>query len=151
MGEVIELFNNLKSVKVDTTTISARDLLSPEYSGINKFFKDKRLWTKEQKINFIESLFFGIFEQKLFIYEDRKKERFIIDGYNRIKTIKEFLNDDFVLEGLSQFHWQYNGKVYSRLKVFMQNQVAYYPFTINKITRINSEENLKHLYINLNT
>lgn len=103
------------------------------------------------KNNFIESLFFGLFVQQLFIYEPNKQESFIIDGYNRIQTIKEFLNDEFPLEGLSKFNWQYNGKVFSRLNETLKYHLEHYPIIINKIKRKTSDDNLKALYINFNS
>ena len=151
MGKVINIEDALKQCKIEVININAKDLLLPEYQDLNKYFGDKRKWTTKQKNNFIESLFFGLFVQQLFIYEPNKQESFIIDGYNRIQTIKEFLNDEFPLEGLSKFNWQYNGKVFSRLNNSLKYHLEHYPIIINKIKRRTSDENLKTLYINFNS
>ena len=120
---------------------------------MNKYFNDRRKWTRKQKNNFIESLFFGLFVQQLFIYEPNKNEneRFVVDGHNRIQTIREFFNDEFPLEGLSEFNWQHNGKVFSRLNDTLKYKLEYYPIVINKIVRRTSDDNLKSLYINFNS
>lgn len=151
MSKVINIEDALKQCKIEVININAKDLLMPEYQKLNKYFGDKRKWTTKQKNNFIESLFFGLFVQQLFIYEPNKQESFIIDGYNRIQTIKEFLNDEFPLEGLSKFNWQYNGKVFSRLNNSLKYHLEHYPIIINKIKRRTSDENLKTLYINFNS
>lgn len=151
MGKVINIDDALKQCKIEVININAKDLLMPEYQQLNKYFGDKRKWTTKQKNNFIESLFFGVFVQQLFIYEPNKNERFIIDGYNRIQTIKEFFNDEFPLEGLSKFNWQYNGKVFSRLNDSLKYHLEHYPIIINKIARRTSDDNLKTLYINFNS
>lgn len=151
MGKVINIEDALKQCKIEVININAKDLLLPEYQQLNKYFDDTRKWTTIQKNNFIESLFFGYFVHQLFVYEPNKQERFIIDGYNRIQTIKEFFNDEFPLEGLSKFNWQYNGKVFSKMKDSLKSHFEYYPITINKIVRRTSDDNLKSLYINFNS
>ncbi len=151
MSKVINIEDALKQCKIEVININAKDLLMPEYQNLNKYFNDERKWTTKQKNNFIESLFFGLFVQQLFIYEPNKQESFIIDGYNRIQTIKEFLNDEFPLEGLSKFNWQYNGKVFSRLNETLKYHLEHYPIIINKIKRKTSDDNLKALYINFNS
>lgn len=151
MGKIINIKDALQQCKIEVININARDLLMPEYQELNKYFSDKRKWTIEQKSNFIESLFFGLFVQQLFVYEPTKQERFIIDGYNRIQTIKEFFYDEFPLEGLSKFNWQYNGKVFSKLNDSLKYHLENYPIIINKIARRTSDYNLKSLYINFNT
>ena len=151
MSKVINIEDALKQCKIEVININAKDLLMPEYQNLNKYFNDERKWTTKQKNNFIESLFFGLFVQQLFIYEPNKQESFIIDGYNRIQTIKEFLNDEFPLEGLSKFNWQYNGKVFSRLNETLKYHLEHYPIIINKIKRKTSAYNLKALYINFNS
>ena len=143
MSKVINIEDALKQCKIEVININAKDLLMPEYQNLNKYFNDERKWTTKQKNNFIESLFFGLFVQQLFIYEPNKQESFIIDGYNRIQTIKEFLNDEFPLEGLSKFNWQYNGKVFSRLNETLKYHLEHYPIIINKIKRKTSDDNLK--------
>ena len=151
MSKVINIEDALKQCKIEVININAKDLLMPEYQNLNKYFNDERKWTTKQKNNFIESLFFGLFVQQLFIYEPNKQESFIIDGYNRIQTIKEFLNDEFPLEGLSKFNWQYNGKVFSRLNETLKYHLEHYPIIINKIKRKTSDDNLKALYVNFNS
>ena len=82
----------LEECRIKVVNIWAKDLLLPEYKQLNKYFDDRRRWTRRQKNNFIESLFFGLFVQQLFIYEPNKNENecFVVDGYNRIQTIREF-------------------------------------------------------------
>lgn len=151
MSKVINIEDALKQCKIEVINITTKDLLLPEYQKLSKYFGDKRQWTTKQKNNFIESLFFGLFVQQLFIYEPNKQESFILDGYNRIQTLKEFFNDEFPLEGLSKFNWQYNGKVFSSLNESLKYHLEHYPIIINKINRKTSDDNLKSLYINFNS
>ena len=153
MGKVINMKDALEECRIKVVNIWAKDLLLPEYKQLNKYFDDRRRWTRRQKNNFIESLFFGLFVQQLFIYEPNKNENecFVVDGYNRIQTIREFFNDEFPLEGLSEFNWRHNGKVFSRLNDTLKYKLEYYPIVINKIVRRTSDNNLRSLYINFNS
>lgn len=150
MGDVITLENYIPQCRYEVKNIHVIDLLNPEYSNIEKYFKDKRDWTTEQKNNFIESLMFGFIAPNIFIYKNKDEERFIIDGYNRIKTINEFMNDEFPLEKMSKYNWFRNGKTYSRLNDAAKYKFDNCPVIINLVTKA-TEYDLKKLYINLNT
>lgn len=150
MGDVITLENYIPQCRYEVKNIHVIDLLNPEYSNIEKYFKDRRTWTTEQKNNFIESLMFGFIAPNIFIYENKNKERFIIDGYNRIKTINEFINNEFPLEKMSKYNWFRNGKTYSKLNDAAKYKFDNCPVIINLVTKA-KEYDLKKLYINLNT
>lgn len=150
MGDVITLENYFPKCRYEVKNIHVEDLLKPEYSKIEKYFKVEGKWTTEQKNNFIESLLFGFIAPSIFIYQDKDNNRFIIDGFNRIKTINEFMNDEFSLSNMSQYNWFNNGKIYSRLNESVKYKFDNCPVAVNLITKITNEEDLKQLYINLN-
>ena len=151
MGDVITLENYFPKCRYEVKNIHVEDLLKPEYSEIEKYFKDSREWTIKEKNNFIESLLFGLIAPSLFIYQDKDNNRFIIDGFNRIKTINEFMNNKFSLSNMSRYNWFNNGKTYSRLNESIKYKFDTCPVVVNLITKITSEEDLKQLFINLNT
>lgn len=150
MGKVIGLENYFPKCRYEVKNIHVIDLLNSEYSDIEKYFKDRRGLTTEQKNNFIESLMFGFIAPNIFIYKNKGGERFIIDGYNRIKTINEFMNDGFPLEKMSKYNWFRNGKTYSRLNDAAKYKFDNCPVIINLVTKA-TEEDLRQLYINLNS
>lgn len=150
MGDIISLENYFQKCRYEVNNICVIDLLNPEYSNIEKYFKDKRNWTTKQKNNFIESLLFGFIAPSIFIYKNNNDERFIIDGFNRIKTINEFLNNEFSLEYMSKYNWFRNGKTYNKLNDAVKYKFDNCPVVINLITKA-TEYDLKKIYINLNT
>ncbi len=149
MGDVINIENYFPKCRYEVKNIHVIDLLKPEYFEIEKYFKDRRKWTTEQKNNFIESLLFGFIAPSIFIYQDKDNNRFIIDGFNRIKTINEFINNEFSLEKMSKYNWFNNGKIYSRLNENVKYKFDACPVIINLVTKAN-EYDLKKLYMNLN-
>jgi hypothetical protein len=89
--------------------ISSRKVINirPEYQ--------RRLrWTDKQKSRLIESLLLNIPIPPVFFFESRAAEYEVMDGQQRLNAIKEFLNNEFVLRGLTVL-WPLNGYKYSSL------------------------------------
>lgn len=81
--------------------------LRPEYQ--------RRLrWTPKQKSLLIESLLLNVPVPPVFLYENDLARYEVMDGQQRMNTIREFLNNQFYLRGL-QIISSLNGKTYSRL------------------------------------
>jgi hypothetical protein len=81
--------------------------LRPEYQ--------RRLrWNNKQKSLLIESLLLNVPIPPVFLYENDLARYEVMDGQQRLNTIKEFLSNQFPLRGL-QIISSLNGKTYSRL------------------------------------
>lgn len=81
--------------------------LRPEYQ--------RRLrWTTQQKSLLIESLLLNVPVPPVFFYENDLARYEVMDGQQRLNSIKEFLNNEFPLRGL-QIIPTLNGKNYARL------------------------------------
>jgi len=81
--------------------------LRPEYQ--------RRLrWTTQQKSLLIESLLLNVPVPPVFFYENDLARYEVMDGQQRLNSIKEFLNNEFTLRGL-QIIPTLNGKNYARL------------------------------------
>jgi len=73
---------------------------------------DKYSWTNEHKSLLIESLLLNIPLAHIFVKSHRDGSTQIVDGYKRMKTIFDFMDDKFVLTGVDA---EYVGKFYSEL------------------------------------
>jgi Protein of unknown function DUF262 len=81
--------------------------LRPEYQ--------RRLrWTNKQKSLLIESLLLNIPIPPVFLYENDLARYEVMDGQQRLNTIREFIGNQFSLRGL-QIISSLNGKTYVRL------------------------------------
>jgi hypothetical protein len=81
--------------------------LRPEYQ--------RRLrWTTQQKSLLIESLLLNVPVPPVFFYENDLARYEVMDGQQRLNSIKEFLNNEFSLRGL-QIIPTLNGKNHARL------------------------------------
>lgn len=89
--------------------ISSRKVINirPEYQ--------RRLrWTDKQKSRLIESLLLNIPIPPVFFFESKAAEYEVMDGQQRLNAIKEFLNNEFSLKGLTVL-WPINGFKYAEL------------------------------------
>lgn len=97
------LLPQIASLIEDGTEINLR----PEYQ--------RRLrWNNRQKCLLIESLLLNVPIPPVFLYENDLARYEVMDGQQRLNTIREFLDNQFTLRGL-QILSSLNGKPYKRL------------------------------------
>ncbi|MDR3583723.1 MAG: DUF262 domain-containing protein [Desulfosporosinus sp.] len=118
---------------------------------LNPDFQRKYKWNKvneEKTSRFIESILMRIPLPACYFAEDEEKKHIVIDGVQRITTVKRFLNDEFALEGLTQLD-ELNGKRFSELEDLREDMNNY---TIRCIIlrKDNSKELIKDIFARLN-
>ncbi len=82
-------------------------LLRPDYQRRHR-------WADEKKSRLIESLVMNVPIPPIFLYEYEYSRYEVMDGLQRLSTIKEFYNDNFSLTGLTEWS-ELNGRHYSNL------------------------------------
>ncbi|PKD17144.1 hypothetical protein APR41_06840 [Salegentibacter salinarum] len=78
-------------------------------------FQRNYIWKIEQQSLFIESILLNFPLPPLYINKDTKGKYVIVDGRQRITTLRRFMKDEFSLSGLKAFP-NLNGKNFSALK-----------------------------------
>lgn len=78
------------------------------------------VWKEPQQSKFIESILLGIPVPTIFISENQNSTFEVVDGQQRLTTIKRFWNDELKLKGLSTLT-EYNGKFFSNLDETTKN------------------------------
>ena len=78
------------------------------------------VWKELQQSKFIESILLGIPVPTIFISENQNSTFEVVDGQQRLTTIKKFWNDELKLKGLSTLT-EYNGKFFSDLDETTKN------------------------------
>lgn len=82
-------------------------LLRPEYQRRHR-------WWVEKKSRLIESLVMNVPIPPIFLYEYEYSKYEVMDGLQRLSTIKEFYANQFILTGLIEWE-ELNGRSYSEL------------------------------------
>lgn len=94
--------------------INSRSLnLSPSYQR-------DFVWKEPQQSKFIESILLGIPVPTIFISENQNSTFEVVDGQQRLTTVKRFWNNELKLKGLSTLT-EYNGKLFSDLDETTKN------------------------------
>lgn len=81
---------------------------------LNPEFQRRHRWSREQKSLLIESFIMNVPIPPIFLYEDKYSHYEVMDGLQRLTAIKEFYNNELVLEGLKEWP-ELNGKTYQNL------------------------------------
>lgn len=87
--------------------------LSPKYQ---RYF----VWKELQQSKFIESILLGIPVPTIFISENQNSTFEVVDGQQRLTTIKKFWNNELKLKGLSTLT-EFNGVIFSELDETTKN------------------------------
>jgi hypothetical protein len=84
-----------------------------EIINIRPEYQRRLRWSIRQKSQLIESLLLNIPIPPIFLYEGEFARYEVMDGQQRLNSVREFLNNEFRLTGLSQLH-PLNGRTFSR-------------------------------------
>lgn len=90
-----------------------KTILNPDFQ--RKYKWDKDGWGRASK--FIESCLMRIPLPSCYFAEDEERKHIVIDGVQRLTTIKRFFDDEFALEGMTTFK-ELEGKKFSELKEY---------------------------------
>jgi len=97
----------LKMLQEKVETGETRYKLDPEYQRRHR-------WNVERKSRLIESFLMNVPVPPVFLYEHELARFEVMDGRQRLSTLKEFYGDEFELKGL-QYWTELHGKTYSKL------------------------------------
>ncbi len=85
-------------------------------------FQRNDVWDDQQRSEFIESILMGIPIPLIYLFEDETGVRQVVDGRQRITTLKRFLEQKFALSGLIVFS-DSNGKTFAELSPLLQGKI----------------------------
>lgn len=104
-----------EKIRVDQQMLSVKymlELMDQNLIELNPGYQRRRVWKDNKKKSLlIESLMLRIPIPAFYFYENEDGEYQVIDGQQRLTTIKEFVDGEFQLSGL-----EYLGKEYNKRK-----------------------------------
>jgi len=134
----------MANTKVSLTTRDVATLLQLEKSGQLKLqpeFQREGVWPKPAKSYFVDSILNSrpippIYMQRTTSVQTGRTEFAVIDGQQRIRAIKEFLEDGFPLSevGARSVAAPYKGKKCSALPPSMQQQLWNFDFIVQELS-----------------
>lgn len=130
--------------KVSLTTKDVATLLQLEKSGqlrLQPEFQREGVWPKAAKAYLIDSILNGrpvppIYMQRTTSVQTGRTEFAVIDGQQRIRAVKEFLEDGFGLTEVGQgsVATVYKGKKFSGLPLDMQQRLWNFDFVVQELS-----------------
>ena len=111
----IEFYMTEYSVELLAEKMAREDLVIPAYQR-------EFTWEASRKSRFIESLVMGLPIPFLFFWEMENGKLEIVDGSQRLRTLREYILDDFQLSGLEELS-ALNGTRFSDLSPSRQRKI----------------------------
>src|SRR5271170_341304 len=145
--------------KVSLTTKDAASLLQLEKSGQLKLqpeFQRQGVWPKSAKSYFIDSILNGrpvppIYMQRTTSVQTGRTEFAVIDGQQRIRAIKEFVDDGFALGELGDHSVavSFRGRKFSTLPQEMQQSLWNFDFVVQELSGY-SPADIRDIFVRIN-
>ncbi len=145
--------------KVSLTTKDVATLLQLEKSDQLKLqpeFQREGIWPKAAKSYFIDSILNGrpippIYMQRTTAVQTGRTEFAVIDGQQRIRAVKEFLDDGFALTELGDksVATAFKGKTFSALPLEMQQRLWNFDFVVQELSGY-SEADIRDIFARIN-
>ncbi|MDE6940394.1 MAG: DUF262 domain-containing protein [Lachnospiraceae bacterium] len=118
-GEEAEQPFDAEKIRVDQQMLSIKymlELMEQNLIELNPGYQRRRVWKdNKRKSLLIESLMLRIPIPAFYFYENEDGKYQVIDGQQRLTTIKEFVNGEFRLTGLEYLGSDYNKKKFEDL------------------------------------
>ncbi|MCP4159657.1 MAG: DUF262 domain-containing protein [Deltaproteobacteria bacterium] len=118
--------------------------LDPDFQ--RKYKWDKDGWERASK--FIESCLMRIPLPSCYFAEDNDRKHIVIDGVQRLTTIKRFFNDEFALEGMATFK-ELENKKFSEIGEF-QNELEATTIRCIVLRKENAKYLVREIFSRLN-
>lgn len=107
---------NPESIKVQTKPFNLSlisDMINKGYLDLSPDFQRNFVWNPFQKSRLIESILLRIPLPMFYFAEDEEGNISVVDGLQRLTTIKEFMDNKFPLKGLEYLSKSCEGKYFS--------------------------------------
>ena len=151
--EITEPFNPEK-IQVRTKPILVQQILSRiKHNEIDlqpDFQRQAGIWNRRDQSRLIESLLLRIPIPVLYVKADKNDLWAVIDGVQRISTIQEFTENQFLLQRL-EYLQHLEGKRYENLSGSMQRRISEAEFGLHIIEHGTPEDVMFNIFKRINT
>lgn len=162
-----------EEISIDTKLVSMETCLRRLTQGtivLNPDFQRKEVWTYDKKSQLIESLMLKIPLPMFYVSADEKSNYTVVDGLQRLSTIRSFILGDLYLNTIDKFgnrdegirgkgfklqnleFWNdFEGKNFNELPINIRNRILETEFRFTVINPGTPEEVRRNIFKRLNT
>ena len=141
-------------IKVRTIPVLVSQLMSRiEHDEIDlapDFQRMSGIWNAEKKSRLIESLLLRIPIPVFYVAADEEESWKVVDGVQRLSTIRDYVNDGFALTRL-EYRSEFDGQRYADLPRPMQRRIDETQFVVNVIEPGTPPEVMFNIFRRINT
>lgn len=145
--------NSLKNYNINSR-FYAQKISNVFFGGnyvIQPFFQRNFVWDNQKKCDFIESIILGLPIPTIYTYKVCLEENeIVIDGQQRLTTIRDFLNNKFKLDKLNVCP-QFNSYFYKDLPGEIKNKIYDYTLNFVCLENVNNERIIFDIFKRFNT
>lgn len=135
VDEDIEHPFDADKIRIDQQMLSLKyiyDLMEEGEIDTSPSFQRNKVWTeRKRKSLLIESLMLRIPIPTFYFYENEESKFIVIDGQQRLTTIRDFINNKFKLSGLEYLQESCGGKFFKELDLKYQQRINRTQFAVN--------------------
>lgn len=144
-----------EKIRVDQQMLSVKymlELMEQNLIELNPGYQRSRVWKdNKRKSLLIESLMLRIPIPAFYFYENEDGQYQVIDGQQRLKTIKEFVDGQFRLTGLEYLSEEYNKKKFADLNTKYTQRIYRTQIAVNILDARSPKNVIYDIFRRVNT
>lgn len=144
-----------EKIRVDQQMLSVKymlELMNDNLIELNPGYQRRRVWKdNKRKSLLIESLMLRIPIPAFYFYENEDGQYQVIDGQQRLTTIKEFVNGEFRLTGLEYLGKEYNKKKFEDLDIKYKQRIYRTQIAVNILDARSPKNVIYDIFRRVNT
>ncbi len=144
-----------EKIRVDQQMLSVKymiELMNDNLIELNPGYQRNRVWKdNKRKSLLIESLMLRIPIPAFYFYENEDGKYQVIDGQQRLTTIKEFVNGEFRLSGLEYLGNEYNKRTFKNLDSKYKQRIYRTQIAVNILDARSPKKVIYDIFRRVNT
>ena len=144
-----------EKIRVDQQMLSVKymlELMEQNLIELNPGYQRRRVWKdNKRKSLLIESLMLRIPIPAFYFYENEDGQYQVIDGQQRLTTIKEFVNGEFRLTGLEYLGKEYNRRQFKDLNTKYTQRIYRTQIAVNILDARSPKNVIYDIFRRVNT
>lgn len=144
-----------EKIRVDQQMLSVKymiELMNDNLIELNPGYQRNRVWKdNKRKSLLIESLMLRIPIPAFYFYENEDGKYQVIDGQQRLTTIKEFVNGEFKLSGLEYLGKEYNKRTFKNLDSKYKQRIYRTQIAVNILDARSPKKVIYDIFRRVNT